>query len=150
MLVEKRGALDVEVEGTIIEIRPGSGFITRCPECNRVLQNSECSIHGTVEGTPDLRIKFIVDDGTGAVNGVLNQDLTEKIFGKTLEECKKMDADELLADMNKQLFACKIIMKGNALGDNFGTTFIPKKIELVDVNLEEEAEKLFESLEDLK
>jgi len=149
-LVEKRGALDVEVEGTIIDIRPGSGFIIRCPECNRVLQNDECTIHGKVDGKPDLRIKMVVDDGTGAITGVLNQKLTEKILGKTLEECKKMDDDDLVSEMNKQLFARRINMKGNALGDNFGTTFIPKDAELLDVKVEEEAEKLSEDLEDLR
>ncbi len=150
MLVEKRGALDVEIEGTIIEIRPGSGFIIRCPECNRVLQNDECTIHGKVDGKPDLRIKMVVDDGTGAITGVLNQKLTEKILGKTLEECKKMNDDDLINEMNKQLFARRINMKGNALGDNFGTTFIPKDAELIDVKVKEEAEKLSEELEDLR
>ena len=150
MLVEKRGALDVEVEGTIIEIRPGSGFIIRCPECNRVLQNDECTIHGKVDGKPDLRIKLIVDDGTGAINSILNQKLTEKILGKTLEECKKMNDDDLINEMNKQLFARRINMKGNALGDDFGTTFIPKNAELIDVKMKEEAEKLSDELGDLR
>jgi len=150
ILVEKRGALDVEVEGTIIEIRPGSGFIMRCPECNRVLQNDECTTHGKVKGQPDMRIKLVVDDGTGAVSSVLNQGLTEKIIGKTIEECKEMNEDDLLEDMNKQLFARRIVMKGNALGDNFGTTFIPKNVELVDIRIEEEAEKLSNELEELK
>lgn len=150
ILVEKRGALDVEVEGTIIDVRPGSGFIMRCPECNRVLQNNECTIHGKIDGKPDLRIKLIVDNGTGAINGVLNQKLSEKLLGKTLEECKKMDDDDLVNEMNKQLFAHRINMKGNALGDNFGTTFIPKEVKLLDVKVEEEAEKLSEDLEDLR
>jgi len=150
MLVEKRGALDVQVEGTIIEIRPGSGFIIRCPECSRVLLNDECSIHGKVKGVEDLRIKLFVDDGTGVVGCVLNQKLTEKILGKTMEECKKMGNDELADEMNKQLFAQRIIMQGNGLGDDFGTTFIPKEVELIEINLEEEAEKLSQELEDLK
>ena len=34
-LAEKRGAMDVEIQGTILEIRSGSGFVLRCPECNR-------------------------------------------------------------------------------------------------------------------
>ncbi len=91
MLVEKHGALDVEVQGTIIEIRPGSGFIMRCPECNRVLQDEKCSIHGKVNGKPDLRLKLIIDDGTGAVSCVLNKELTEKILSKTLDDIKKMN-----------------------------------------------------------
>ncbi len=146
-LVEKRGALDVEVEGTIIEIRPGSGFIMRCPECNRALKNSECSIHGNVEGVPDLRIKIVVDDGLGNVNGVLNRELTEKLLGKTLEECRKMKEDDLLDEMNNLLFTKRIILRGNALGDEFGTTFVPKDAELVDIDIKAEAEKLSEGLE---
>ena len=149
-MVEKRGALDVEIQGTIIEIRPGSGFIMRCPECNRVLQNDECSIHGKIDGKPDLRIKLIVDDGSGAVNSVLNQKNSENILGKTIDECKKTENEDLIEEIKKQLFAQRVIMKGNALGDNFGTTFIPKEVKILDVKIEEEAEKLSEALEDLE
>ena len=42
-LVDRNGALDVEVEGTVIEIRKGSGLVQRCPECNRVLQGGACA-----------------------------------------------------------------------------------------------------------
>ena len=61
-----------------------------------------------------------------------------------------MNDEDLISEMNKKLFSQKINMKGNALGDNFGTTFIPKEVELVDVKIEEEAEKLSEEMEDLK
>jgi len=149
LLVEKRGALDVEIQGVIINIKPGSGFIMRCPECNRVLQNDECNTHGKVEGTLDLRIKMIVDDGTGAVNGILNREISEEILGMTLDECKKMDTEDLFSTMNKKLFAQKISMTGNALGDNYGTTFIPKNIKLVDVEVQDKAEKLIQDMEDL-
>ena len=149
MLVEKRGALDIEAEGTVIEIRPGSGVIMRCPECNRSLQNSECSTHGKVEGKPDLRIKLVIDDGTGAVSSILNRELTEKILGKKLEECKKMKDDDLLDEINKALFAQKISIKGNALGDEFGTNLIARDAKLVDFDVAKEAEKLSYELEDL-
>jgi len=149
MFAEKQGALDVEVEGTIIEIRPGSGVIFRCPECNRALLNNECSIHGKVEGKSDLRIKLVIDDGTGSISSVLNRELTEKLIGKTLEECKKIDQDTLLEDINKMLFAHRISLQGNALGDEFGTSLIARNAKLVDYNLKQEAEKLAEELEDL-
>ena len=148
-LVEKRGALDVEVEGTIIEIRPGSGVVIRCPECNRTLQNEECSIHGKVSGTPDLRLKLVIDDGTGSISSILNKELTEKLVGKTFEECNKMGDDALLDEINKTLFARKISMQGNALGDEFGTSLIARDIKLVDINIKEEAERLSQDLEDL-
>jgi len=148
-LVEKRGALDVLIEGTIIEIRPGSGVIMRCPECSRALQNGQCNLHGEVSGKPDLRLKLIVDDGTGSVSSVLNRELTEKLLGKTLEECKKMNEGDLLTKLNKTLFGRTIGMRGNALGDDFGTSLIAKDAELVNINVNKDAEKLSQELEDL-
>ena len=148
-LVEKRGALDVEVQGSIIDIRPGSGVIQRCPTCNRSLFNGECSIHGKVSGKPDLRIKLVIDDGTGAVSSVLNKDLSEKLIGMNLEECKKLDETELMDKIIKKIFTQNIIIQGNALGDEYGTSIIAKNVETVEINLEEEAEKIMNSLEDL-
>ena len=155
LLVEKRGALDVEVEGTVIEIREGSGFIIRCPECNRVLQNGECNIHGKVKGKPDIRIKLVVDDGTGSVNGIMGKEITEKLLGKTLDECKKLvekskDENVLINEMNNLLFAQKINMQGNALGDEFGTTVIAKNAQLVDVDIKEETARLSQELEGMQ
>ena len=149
-LVEKRGGLDVEVEGTIIEIRTGSGVVKRCPECNRVLMNEECAIHGTVEGLLDLRIKLIVDDGAGAASAVLNKEMSEKVLGKTLEECKEMNEDELKNEMNKTLFTKMINLKGNALSDEFGTTLIPKDAEVININISKEVAKISKEVEELQ
>jgi replication factor A1 len=148
-LVEKRGALDVEVEGTIIDIRPGSGFVMRCPDCNRVLMNDECSIHGKVKGSPDLRIKLVVDDGTGAVDSVLNKELSEKLLGLKLEDSEKLSNEDMLDEINTKLFARRIILNGNALGDEFGTTIISKNAELVNVDLKKETENLSNEIEEL-
>jgi replication factor A1 len=148
-LNEKRGALDVEVEGDVIEIRPGSGIILRCPECNRTLQNEECNIHGKVQGIKDLRLKLVIDDGTGSISSVLKRELTENLIDKTFEDCTKTDEASLLEDLNKKLFAHKISIRGNALGDEFGTNMIAKDSELLDINIGDEAKKLSESLEDL-
>lgn len=148
-LVERRGAVDIEVEGTVMEIRPGSGVILRCSQCSRTLQNNECSIHGKVDGKIDLRLKLVVDDGTGSISTVLNKELTEKLLGKTLEECKSMDENELLNNINKTLFAHRISLRGNALGDEFGTNIIAKDVKLVDFDLKEEADKLFKEVEEL-
>ena len=147
-LVEKRGALDVEVEGTVIELRDGSGFVMRCPECNRVLIDGECKIHGNVDGKPDLRVKLVVDDGTGSVNSIIGRDVAEKLLGKTLDECKK--EKDLPSMINKKFFANRIKLRGNALGDDFGTTVIAKDAGFVDVDVKKEAMRLSESLEGLQ
>ena len=148
-LLEKRGALDIEAMGTIIEIRPGSGVITRCTECNRTFQNGECSIHGKVKGKTDLRLKLIIDDGTGSIGSILNKELSEKLLSKTIEECKKMSESDLENMINKTLFAQTISVRGNALGDDFGTSIIAKDASLVNIDIQDEAERLSQVLEDL-
>ncbi|HDQ16268.1 MAG TPA: DNA-binding protein [Bacteroidetes bacterium] len=148
-LVEKRGALDIEIEGTIVDIRPGSGLVKRCPDCNRVLMNDECSIHGKVKGNLDLRLKIVVDDGTGTVNTTLNKNLSEKVLGIDFEESKKKGDDDFLNEINTKLFARRILLKGNALSDEFGTTVIPKNAEFVEVDLNKETEILLKEVEEL-
>lgn len=150
MIVEKRGVLDVEAEGTITEIRPGSGVIIRCPECNRTIINDQCSIHGKVDGKSDLRLKLVIDDGTGSVSCVLNKEITEKLIDKRFDECKKMEENELLEEINKKLFTKIISVQGNALGDDFGTSIIVKDAKLIDIDITEEAEKLLKELEELR
>ena len=153
-LVEKRGALDVEVEGTVIEIREGSGLVMRCPECNRVLQDDSCAIHGNVKGTSDIRIKLIIDDGTGTVSGIIGREATEKLLGKTLDEWEKISEkskgkDILIQEINDVLFSHKISLQGNALGDQFGTAIIAKNAKLVDIDITKESEKIAQDLEEL-
>ena len=149
VLIEKGGALDVEVEGTVIDVRPGSGIVMRCPECNRVIQSDICSIHGKVKGISDLRIKLVVDDGYGAVDSILNRELSEKLLGKTFDECKKMKIDELNSFIREKVFAKRVVLRGNALSDSFGTSIVAKDVDFVDVDVSVEAEKIISELEDL-
>lgn len=153
-LVEKGGGIDVEVKGVILEVRKASGFVMRCPECNRVLQNGACNVHGDVKGSPDLRAKLVVDDGTGAVNVILNRELTENLFGKSLDECKqKVDETDDTAVVEKEIedmFVNKPLrLKGNALTDDFGTSFIAREADFVTVDVKEEASQLLEEMEDM-
>ena len=146
-LVERNGALDVEVEGTVIEIQRGSGLVQRCPECNRVLQQGACTVHGTVEGKPDLRMKLVIDDGIGSVNAILGKDLTEKLLGKTMPETSADNS--LVEDMNSQLFGHRISLQGNALGDQYGITLIARDAKRADFNITAEAERLSQELEEV-
>jgi replication factor A1 len=145
-LVEKNGAVDVEVEGTVIEIRKGSGFVQRCPECNRVLQEGSCMVHGAVQGKADMRMKLVLDDGTGSVSAILGKELTEKLLGKTMKESSSDEG--LLEEMNSVLFGHRISLQGNALGDQFGVTVIARDANRVDFNVAVEAERLFQDLEE--
>ena len=155
VLVERGGAFDIIVEGTIIEIQAGSGLIKRCSECNRVLWNDECKIHGKNDGIIDMRIKLVADDGTGAVNVVLNKDLSEEILDIKFDDYKKLIEDDNNNDVIKneiesKLFTKRLQIQGNAMSDDFGTTIIAKKAEVITVDLQNEIEKVLSKLEELE
>lgn len=150
ILVERGGAFDIEIEGTVIELQHGSGLINRCPECNRVLINGECKIHGAVNGIEDVRIKCIVDDGTGATSISFNREQTEKLIGKNMDEIKKTSETQLLEEIRDKILAHPLRIRGNALTDSFGVTFIPKEVEKIERNIIDEVFKLQEELEGLQ
>ena len=99
--VESGGLFDVELVGNVIALRDGSGLIERCPQCSRVVQNGQCRSHGDVEGEDDLRTKAILDDGTGTVTVVLDEELTEQVYGGDIEDAKGHARKE----MNKEVVA---------------------------------------------
>ena len=150
ILVERGGAFDVEIEGTVIELQQGSGLINRCPECNRVLINGECKIHGAVNGIEDVRIKCIVDDGTGAASISFNREQTEELIGRKMDEIKEMSETQFLEEIRDKILAHPLRIRGNALTDSFGVTFIPREVEKVERNIIDEAFKLQEELEGLQ
>jgi replication factor A1 len=130
-LLDKGGGLDVTVEGTILDVKDGSGLIMRCPECNRVLRGSECMVHGTKSGVADLRIKAVLDDGSDALMAVFNSDLTTKLIGKTLKECEKELNDVgpdylnvLTDELNDILLLHPIRLRGTVTTDDYGAMMI--------------------------
>ncbi len=82
-------------QGAMIDIQEGSGLIKRCPECNRALTKGACMEHGKVDGTYDLRIKAVLDNGETVQDVLLNREITEELTGITLEEAINLAADAL-------------------------------------------------------
>lgn len=149
-LNETAGMYDVTVSGRIIEIQQGSGIILRCPECNQVLRENGCRVHGTVDGKIDLRVKCVVDDGSGSIKTIFNKDQTEALIGKTLDECKQLNPEELQSVLYDTFFAKKVKMQGNALQDNFGSTFLADTIDVDTMDVEKEVERVRGLLEELQ
>ncbi len=142
------GGTGVLVEGVVLEVKKGSGLIQRCPQCNRVLQKRECRLHGKVDGTYDLRVKGVLDDGTGAVTFFLGRAVTEKILGKTLEQCQAiakeaMTMDVIQDDLVEALTARRLAITGNATSDEFGLQLIGhESAPPAPIDVKAEAEKL--------
>ena len=87
----------VEMSGTIVKVHDGSGLIRRCSEedCNRVLENGECPVHGDVDGEFDIRIKAVLDNGEDTTNINLGRELTEKVTGISMEDAKSIASQQL-------------------------------------------------------
>ncbi|MGA1849204.1 MAG: hypothetical protein ACMUHB_07680 [Thermoplasmatota archaeon] len=144
------GATDVEVKGTIIEIREGSGLIFRCPECNRALVSGSCALHGQQEGMPDLRTKVVLDDGTGALFAILNTEITESILGKEVSECVDEFCDEeerIVKLLNDRLLGRDFVMRGNVIRDDFGPTVLPAQVVLEEEEYLDEAKAMLDVME---
>lgn len=146
-LLRRDGAFDVVVKGNILSVRPGSGIIMRCPECKRVILKNMCRVHGEVVPQPDLRVKSIIDDGTGSLTLVLGAELTEQIWGHSLEEAKKvaMDAgstDIVEEDLRKQLVGRMLAARGNMSNSEYGASMVAESVWFPEDNLVEDAIKL--------
>jgi replication factor A1 len=132
------GATDVLVEGTIVDIKEGSGLIFRCPQCKRVVQKGACRIHGKVEGVPDLRIKAVIDDGTAAITAVMGRGITESLIGTTLEA----NMEVVREHMDEKLFAKPVLVRGNVTSDEFGLMMIVSDAKVAPIDVKEEATHL--------
>ncbi|WP_137287335.1 Single-stranded DNA binding protein [Halorussus salinisoli] len=129
------GAYDVEVVGNVVAVRDGSGLIERCPECGRVIQNGQCRSHGDVDGQDDLRVKAIVDDGTGTVTAVLDDERTAEVYGGGVEDAKEQARDamdkEVVADaIRERVVGHEYRVRGNLSVDDYGANLEVTEFEL--------------------
>ncbi len=146
------GSADATVQGVLVEIREGSGLIMRCPECRRALQKGTCKVHGRVEGYPDLRIKAILDDGSGAVSVVLGRELSEKLLELTLDEAmqrakESMNFEVVKDSMDEKLGLKLMTVSGAIKSDMYGFSMFAKEADFAKVDARAEAEKLLVELE---
>lgn len=151
-LAERGGAVDVTVRGILIDIKDGSGLVYRCPECRRVLRKNVCRIHGEVQGNADLRVKGVVDDGSGAITAVFGKELTEQLLEKTVEECiaqakEAMDQEVVRDELADLLIAQPVEVRGNVTSDDYGLMMIVDSARVLKVDVQEEARAMLEELE---
>ncbi|MCX9084105.1 MAG: hypothetical protein OIN87_04805 [Candidatus Methanoperedens sp.] len=128
-VISKDGAYDIVVEGNILSIRPGSGLINRCPRCSRVIQKGMCRAHGKVDEKADMRIKAIIDDGTGAMTLVLDSVLTRKICGISIEGAKDMARTAMSQkaveeEIKRKIQGRRLAARGNMSKGEFGITLV--------------------------
>ncbi|MGE4375593.1 MAG: hypothetical protein AB7D01_07830, partial [Methanoculleus sp.] len=150
--VRSGGGLDINVVGTVVDMRRGSGLIERCPECNRSIINGECQAHGRVEPVMDLRMKLTLDDGTGAISAIINRELTERLTGVTLGMAEGLakargSMEPVERELAKTMLIRKLSLTGNVMSDDYGPMMIVRAAEVVKEDVTAEAEKLLSEVE---
>ncbi len=123
--VESGGRYDVEARGFVIAVRDGSGLIQRCPECGRVVEKGQCRTHGQVESEDDLRVKAILDDGTGTVTAILDDGLTEQVYGGDIDDAREqareaMDQEVVADTIRERVVGREYRVRGNLSVDEYG------------------------------
>jgi len=151
-LVAVGGGLDVTVVGSVVDLRAGSGLIKRCPECNRSVFNDECASHGRITPVQDLRMKAVIDDGSGALTAIINREITEALTGITLDEAVEMARDNLDSDavsrkMEEMIIGRWVQVRGNVISDEYGLMLISREACMDELDVKSEAEKLLHELE---
>ncbi len=129
-LESRGGGPDIQAEGLVVGIGSPSGVVRRCPTCARILRDEICRLHGAVEGTPDLRVRVLLDDGTGVATVNLPRDLSEKLTGQSLPqfvERLSRDPDPALIEraLRVQLVGRRLRVRGRARVDDFGLAVFP-------------------------
>ncbi|WP_254531343.1 Single-stranded DNA binding protein [Natrinema gelatinilyticum] len=135
--VRTGGVYDVEVGGNVLAVREGSGLIQRCPECYRVIQKGQCRTHGDVDGIDDLRIKAILDDGTGTVTVILDDELTERVYGGTLDDAlnqarEAMDQEVVADTIRECIVGREYRVRGHLSVDEYGANLDAETFEESD------------------
>ncbi|MDR0309711.1 MAG: single-stranded DNA-binding protein [Candidatus Methanoplasma sp.] len=151
-IVAMGGGLDLSVTGTVVDLRTGSGLIWRCPHCNRSVLNGECTTHGRVEAVTDLRMKLILDDGSGAISAVVNRQDTERLTGVTLAAAEGLarargDSEIVAREMAELIIMRRMTLTGNVMSDDFGPMMIVSDAKIEEVDVTAEAEELYSEVE---
>ncbi len=150
-LAKRGGAVDAIVDAVMIDIKSGSGLIFRCPECRRVIQKGACRVHGKVDGEPDLRVKGILDDGTGALTVIMNRELTEEILDYDLDKAMDtakdaMNQEVIRDDVEEKLIAQPLKVKGNITSDDYGLMLVADDVEYKSIDVEKEAREMLDEV----
>lgn len=135
--VEGRGGEeDVPFSGIVVDLVSPSGVVHRCPNCQRVLSKGLCRLHGAVEGTADLRLRLVVDDGTGVATVNVGRALSERLLGRSLSDLvarlrEQPDPAALEESLREQLVGRRLRVRGAARVDEFGVAVFPTEVEPV-------------------
>ena len=96
-------------------------------------------------------MKIVIDDGTGAIGAVVNRADTEKLTGVSMKAAEGLAAAKgegvVARELMGRILMHRITITGNVMSDDYGPNMIVRSADNVEVNIEEEAEKLLAEVE---
>ena len=117
--------------GNVVQIRPGSGLVKRCPVtgCGRVLtKQNYCQTHEIQKDfTYDLRVKAVLDDGDKARNIHIPAKVVEDVTGMSLKDAISMSeknpmSDDVMAKIRQKFLFRYFDMEGAEYPDRLYIT----------------------------
>jgi replication factor A1 len=141
---------EAKFTGAIVDVQKGSGLIKRCPVCRRMLTKGVCGEHGKQEGTYDLRIKAVLDDGLKVQEVLINRERTESLVGISMEEAKTMAMEALDHEVVRGIIAEKLLGRYYTVsGPTVDRYILVETISLVPPVTAEEADLLAERAQEV-
>ena len=137
----------LETQGLVVSVREDSGFIRRCTECRRVLRDGACFDHGANEGTEDVRLRLVVDQGGSATAAVLvNKEASLTVLGMD-ESTMKSNVEELGATgfvqhVRERLLGRQVTVNGRSIVDEQGAMILADKLGLTESDVQLRATEL--------
>jgi ssDNA-binding replication factor A large subunit len=142
-----------ETRAALVQVFGRNPFFMVCPQCEARVKESDgkwlCDEHGEVRPKHALVLSGIIDDGTGNIRAVFFRDMAEKMFGKSVEELRKLaeKATDTLAVFEHvgglgSEFVLRGRVKTNAFTEN--PEFMISSIE--DVDMKRESRELLRGL----
>jgi replication factor A1 len=136
LLLDRGGAERAVFEGRALAVQPPSGLLPKCPSCARLVREGRCATHGPVNGVPDLRLRLVVDDGSGAATVNLDGAAVERLTGLTIAEASRRlaargDPSDVQAALLAPVFGRRLRVRGPVRKDDFGLSVYPTEVALL-------------------
>ncbi len=117
-----------------------------------MISKNLCRVHGSVEGIDDLRIKSILDDGTGVLTIVLDSNLTQKVIDYSIEKAitiasTAMTPSVLEDEIKSKLLGRTMRLRGNMTKGEYGITLVATDAQLIEIDTITEACTLIQEMQ---
>mgnify|MGYP006294060869 CR=1 FL=1 len=117
----------VEIHGTVVSLRPGSGLVRKCADCGRRKLNGQCPVHGRSETVDDLRLRAVFDDGTDTLmlrgDRKMVEEMLETDMDSMIQRSKdEMDTEWAEVELRRKLIGHPVVVTGDPVVNDYGTS----------------------------